>query len=129
MSIGVTRDRVRAERPETTKPNKECPAGNRWGVLCLNNCTRAEAGMEFKEAKQWPRRVFFLGTVVSAALVYDRFFSVLLIAIVFATFEVILTRIDNNRKVISEFFQNYVEERDGTKTTSLRPKSPTCPRR
>ena len=85
--------------------------------------------MEFKEVKQWPRRVCFLIVVVIAAFMYNRFFSVLLIGLVFLSLEIIFTRVNNNRKIIIEFFQNYVEKQDGTKTAPLQPKSPTRPRR
>ena len=68
--------------------------------------------MECKEAKQWPRRVFFIFMVVVAVFAYHRVFSVILIALAFLLFEVLFTKIDNNRKVLSEFFRNHTDKKD-----------------
>jgi len=68
--------------------------------------------MECKEAKQWPRRVFFIFMVVVAVFTYHRVFSVILIALAFLLFEVIFTKIDNNRRVLSEFFQDYIKKKE-----------------
>ncbi len=66
--------------------------------------------MQFKDTNPWPRRVFFLFMVLMAMLVYHRVFSVILIALVFLMFEVLFTRIDNNRRVIKEFFEGYLKD-------------------
>jgi hypothetical protein len=66
--------------------------------------------MQFKEAKPWPRRTFFIFMVLVAAITYNRVFSVILIALAFLMFEVLFTRMDNNRKVIKEFFDGYLKK-------------------
>lgn len=55
----------------------------------------------------WPRRALFFVLVVSAFIMYNRAFSIMLVIIVLSSLELIFTKIDNNRRVINEFFKHY----------------------
>jgi hypothetical protein len=60
---------------------------------------------------QWPRRVFFAFMVFLAAFMYNRFFSVLLVALVFLLLEAIFTRIDNNTKAVRDLLRSYTKDK------------------
>ncbi len=82
----------------------------------------------FKELRNWPRRVFFLVLVLSSYFTYARIFSLVLISAVIVSLELIFTRMNNNRRVINEFFAHYSlykykEDEDMTQSNGGLPKT------
>lgn len=67
--------------------------------------------MQFKEPKPWPRRTFFIFMMLVSVFTYNRVFSVILITLAFLMFEVLFTRMDNNRKIIKEFFEGFKRDK------------------